>query len=178
MNENEFRSIMFSDQKLWDFAETTDETPNSLTKSINVPWGIGTIDVTLEGTNNASGRRAAFEGFGNYIRDLIKERTSDESVTARAKQSDVRDAELSLEQPNPLQIPDTFASTNIAEASSPTAIANRADLVENKITRLVQTLEELRLELKGLNAFLEVYDASAHKKTPQPDKATASKDGA
>ncbi len=53
MNANEFRSIMHSDQKLWDLAETIAEGPNSITKAIEIPFGIGRREVTLEGIGDA-----------------------------------------------------------------------------------------------------------------------------
>ena len=89
----EILDIMNSDFKLWEAAEDEDVGPGKVNKTINLPWGIGEVTVTREGMNDAGKRRAAVGAYGEHIRGLIRDRTSDESVEARAKQAAAR-AEL------------------------------------------------------------------------------------
>ena len=82
--EQELSQVLNSDFKLWEFAET-EENGTSITKSLNLPLGIGEVSVTLEDVHDATTKRGAVEAFGDYVRGLVRERTDDEEVTARAE---------------------------------------------------------------------------------------------
>jgi hypothetical protein len=82
--EKELSQVLNSDFKLWEFAET-EENGTSITKSLNLPLGIGEVTVTLEDIHDATTKRGAVEAFGDYVRGLVRERTDDEEVTARAE---------------------------------------------------------------------------------------------
>lgn len=82
--EQELSEVLNSDFKLWEFAET-EESGTSITKSLNLPYGIGEVTVTLEDVHDATTKRGAVEAFGDYVRGLVKQRTDDEEVTARAE---------------------------------------------------------------------------------------------
>ena len=90
MNIEQMLDIMQSDMKLWDMADTKEQKNGRVTKTLSLPWGIGEVVVELEGMTDARKRRAAVEGYGQYIRDLIKERIDDEAITSRAKAAAAR----------------------------------------------------------------------------------------
>lgn len=90
MNINDALDVMQSDMKLWDTAKKKGLKGGKVEVTLDLPWGIGVHTVTLEGMDNAEGKRKAVGVYGNYIRDLIKEQTDDEAVTARAKAAAAR----------------------------------------------------------------------------------------
>jgi len=183
MNEKELRAILQSDMKLWDAAEESEEG-GVLTKTIDLPYGLGETKVSFEGINDGASRRGALAGFGDYIRDLINDKIGDESVTARAKQNAAKasyDAsQLPVEQSNdssPGRV--GGVSQQVQEASNkeamathdelgvnPEGMALRAAWVRGTIEETAANLDALRRELEGLEAYLEIFNAPTHKKTP------------
>ena len=71
MNEQQLHAILQSDMKLWETAETTMDNEGTITKVIDLPYGIGEYSVTIEGVTNAEKRRAAVTGFGGSVRDVV-----------------------------------------------------------------------------------------------------------
>lgn len=90
LTEIEALSIMSSDMKLWEIAETKEPEPGVLVKRLALPWGIGETEIRLEGITDAIKRRGAVQQYADYIRNLIKDKTDDEAVEARAKQAAAR----------------------------------------------------------------------------------------
>jgi hypothetical protein len=187
MNEKELREILQSDMKLWDSAETT-EDGNAVTKVLDLPYGIGRTEVRLEGLDNGAARRSACEGFGSYIRELVNERIGDEAVTARAKQAAAKAGTDTGGVPDergddparqgweddggatPVPNQKAMASHDVV-AFTPEGMARRADAVRELVGTYEEHLDALRLELRGITAYLETLDAPGHKKTPQDDPA-------
>ena len=71
MTEQELQQILNSDMKLWELAETIEASDNAVTKVLDLPYGIGITEVTLEGLSDGSKRREACGSFGEYIRGLV-----------------------------------------------------------------------------------------------------------
>jgi hypothetical protein len=174
MNEQELREILQSDMKLWDRAETTEEG-NTVTKVLDLPYGIGRTEVRLEGLDNGAARRSACEGFGSYIRDIVNERIGDESVTARAKQAAAKASEDTGGVPDEsgddsarrgweddggaASVPDseTVASHDVITFDV-TAMGNRANAIRERLAVYAEDMDTLRRELRGIEAYLEVYN--------------------
>ena len=93
MDVQQALDIMQSDMKLWDTAETEDLGEGRVTKTLDLPWGIGKLSVTLEGMTDATKRRDAVAQYGAFVRAEIEERIDDEAITSRAKAAAAR-AEL------------------------------------------------------------------------------------
>jgi len=170
-------------------AETTQNADGSITKVLDLPYGIGRTEVKLEGMTDGIKRKAAFESYGTYIRGLVHERTDDgaiqaraEEAAARAKQADSRDgspiytgqAELG---PNPGDVagpvpPHEGAIGDYAGLGA-TLIAQRTSLAA-RVGRAEADLATWRRELKALNAACEALEEddaptdaeTAHRSTP------------
>ena len=82
MDEQKFSDMMASDQKLWSAASGQLNADGSITKSIEVPWGIGVVNIRMP-FNDANDKRNAFSAFGANIRSIIENHKSDEAVSAR-----------------------------------------------------------------------------------------------
>ena len=89
MNKEDALDLMQSDMKLWDTAKKQVKG-NKVEVTLDLPLGIGEHTVTLEGMDNAQGKRNAVGAYGEYIRGLIDEQINDEAVTARAKAAAAR----------------------------------------------------------------------------------------
>lgn len=183
MNENEFLALMQSDSKLWDYATTTHNKDGSIDKTLQIPWGIGEITVTLEGMDNVQGRRAAFNSFGDYIRGLINDKTSDDAITARAKQAAARvgeksDSLIDSTGTRPEEPETIFDSETVETYDDPTLqIADPAARLTNlrrAIDRARKFIDSTETEMKALEAYMEIINASEHKKTPLSDSQAAS----
>jgi len=188
MNAEQLRAILQSDFKLWEAATSKDESPTSVTKVIDLPYNIGITTVTLEGMDDANKRRSALAGFGDYIRGLVDNAVGEESITARARQKAARDGDRDGGQSDgggshtsrrgrtfPIKAeeildPEAMASPD-ATAFGPEDMAFRAEFLRTNILGLLEELDDNQRELRGLEAFLEVYNASTHKKTPSTDSA-------
>lgn len=102
--KREFLNLMNHDTKLWNMAEKVMDGSNMILTLRNVPWGIGDLEVTLEGMDNAIAKRNAVGAFAQYIRSEVDERINDEAVTARAAQdaafARANASELSMDRGN------------------------------------------------------------------------------
>jgi len=172
--------------KLWDMAETT-EDGTAVIKVLDLPYDIGRVEVRMEGLSDGPARRSALEGFGNYIRERVDNKIGEDSVTARAQQkaASVSNTAGQLlggagdDSTRPggeitdfaTEMADTEAvETSNALTLSPEALALRARWIRGTIEEVATNLDALKRELEGLNAYLEVFNASTHKKTPQPSE--------
>lgn len=175
MNKKEALGLMQSDMKLWEAASTEDVGDAAIKKVINLPWGIGEVEVTLEGLTDAGKKRSAITSYGEYIRGIIDEQINDEAITARASQK----AALAGEDTGgivdgsgndsagprgpypgkPTKVVDTEAmeTLNVITAG-PEAVADRAIYVREQIRKVADNLIGLKRELAGLEAYLEVYN--------------------
>ena len=86
LTDVEVYAMMQSDMKLWESA-TTEHKGSTITKAVILPFGIGEFRVNFEGVDNGIKRRAAAEQWGAMVRERVKDRVGDESVTARAQQA-------------------------------------------------------------------------------------------
>jgi len=171
LSKREAIDLMNSDMKLWDAATTVDNGKGTLVKSLDLPFGIGETNVTIEGLTDAGKKRNAVSQFGEYIRGLIKERIDDEAVTARAKaaaqKAEQDDSSDSLRDGSE-RVQDTRRKAptyppaveaheeDVAEDAGlgATLAARRASLVE-RIGRVETNLTLWRKELRGIDAALE-----------------------
>ena len=154
-----------------DAATTEDNGKGTLIKSLDLPFGIGETNVTIEGLTDAGKKRNAVSQFGEYIRGLIKERIDDEAVTARAKaaaerveQDDsadsVRDSAERVQEPvceaSPIQTTSgSYEEDAIEDVDFGTGLAARRTSLINRIGRVESDLARWRKELKGIEAALE-----------------------
>jgi hypothetical protein len=99
MNKNDWLDIMQSDNKLWELAEKQDNSEGGITLTLRgIPWGIGDVEVNMEGLEDAGKRRQAVGAFAGYIREVIDEKIDDEAVEARAAQA------AALASPDPSEL--------------------------------------------------------------------------
>lgn len=167
MNEIEFLQIMQSDSKLWDYAETVQDG-GAVTKTLQVPWGIGEVSVTLEGMGDVNGRRAAFSAFGEYIRGLVNDRISEEAITARAEQADKRTGATSDRQPDSTS-PSPEESAEILSKEAVEAHDGPSTYSADPSIRLVELraasdrakafIESTETEVRALEAYMEIINA-------------------
>jgi hypothetical protein len=170
MNETELRSILHSDFKLWARADT-EEDGSTLTKTIELPYNIGTFTLSFKGINNAEGRRNAAGIWGVSIREAVENAIGEESVTARAAQ---RAAQVSeddgthggLGQPDP-NVPKGEATslTEAVPALSPLAEistdpSSRLDELRRARDGHRKAAKALDLEISALTAYMEVMNAN------------------
>ena len=168
MTEEEIMSILGADMKLWERAETK-QTANGLVKSLFLPFGIGQVDVTLEGVNDAVGRRSAVQAFGEYIRSRVKEATDDDIITAKAQEHAARVRE---ERSRELVLPRNDKQREAAVASSETVpafdglidlgegLSDRIAAIEFRIVACERQLAKDRRELKAYKAMQKVLEES------------------
>jgi hypothetical protein len=97
LTEEEVYAIMNSDIKLWE-KSTTEAKGVNITKALILPFGIGEMRVEFQGVDNGLKRRAAAEQWGAMVRQRVKDKIDDESITARAKQqAAIRESERESE---------------------------------------------------------------------------------
>ena len=166
--------IVQSDMKLWDKSDTEPLPGGAVRKSINLPWGIGEVSVTLEGLSDGKGRRNAVGAYAEYIRDVVKNAIDDEAVTSRAAAQAARveqdhsgdsvrsgtegvpesaPAEKAVEGSGKALEEDAQDFTGFGEALAP----RRAALVA-RIERVSTDLARWRRELKGIDAALAAME--------------------
>jgi hypothetical protein len=142
LQEEEIFAIMQSDMKLWEQSTTTHEG-NAIVKQLILPFAIGEFTVRFEGVDNGIKRRAAAEQWGAMVRERIKDRIDDESVTARAQQAAaIRESE---DQPEALGEADNGHRTGggtVSGESSVTAV--QAFSTEEAVQAHVQSAEDDR----------------------------------
>lgn len=159
MNKTDWTDVMQHDVRLWDMAEHKDNPDGTITKTLrNMPWGIGDLEVTLEGLDNAIKRREAVGSFANYVRDVIDERINDEAVEARATQA----AALASPDPSELSVdvgPNRGAAGVGREREEVSPVANQEavpafEQPTNRTADPAHRLSELRTGVEGARAYI------------------------
>jgi hypothetical protein len=169
MNETETYDIMQSDMKLWEAAaKAPTQNGNAMLLTLELPWGIGKTEITLEGLASAEGKRNAVGVYGQLIRDLIADRTADEAVTARSKlaaaasseAADSRDGGHGAAEGGGEEIPRAEAGRAHGEIFIPTGetVDLRIDELQGAIREDEDRLASHRRELRGLIAFKEAMN--------------------
>lgn len=183
MDKREFRQIVNSNDKLWSLATTENIKTGAVRKSIDVPL-VGTVTLSFEGMDNAEGRRAAFEIWGDHVRGLFEDATDDETIVAKAQ---LRDAKASEGNGGVIKGPISGADVEEGDkvsyetpVSASKAIAKGAESVADAITdreglvrRYEEDIERYRKEIEALRAYLEVMNAPSNKKAPVPSEEPA-----
>lgn len=184
MDAATLRGILQSDMKLWDAAITTEEDGSALTKVLDLPYGIGHTEVRLEGITDGAKRRDAVQSFGNYIRGVVEDAIGEESVTARAAQAAARvseetdsgvDGRGQLSGPEAAQEDGqvTVPAFDVITSGHSDPSHRLADL-KRGVIHAKAYIDKATREIAALEAYEEIMNASAHKKTPQPVKGTTS----
>ena len=190
LTEADVQAIMQSDMKLWETADTTEPSPGTIVKSMHLPFGIGECNTTLEGLTDAIKKRAAVAQYGEYIRSLIKDRTDDEAIEARAKQAaarteerDSRDSILVDSGGVPVSSgqeavesgsEDAYVEDAEDDATFGEALAVKRATLRERIGRTEANLARWRRECKALDAALaalEEDDAPTDSKPPETSPA-------
>jgi len=178
LTEAAIQAIMQSDMKLWELAQTEEPTPGVIIKSLDLPFGIGPVEIRMEGITDAGSRRNAVSQFAEYVRSVIADKTDDEAVEARAIQAaarvEQRDSESSLRSspggvPNTRPVKETIqgaaeAQQELAEASAGlgATLATRRTTLDGLIGRAEDNLTRWRAEARALDAALAVLKEDAH----------------
>lgn len=190
MNEQELNEVLQSDIRLWEVADTVQHPDGAVTKTLDLPYGIGVTEVRLEGMTDGIKRKAAFESYGNYIRGLVHEQTDDGAIQARAEaaaarsKQDNRTDSLLVDRGGAPLTADTPSDVPGAEEPygghadgnaglGATLIAQRTALAA-KVGRAEANLATWRRELKALDAAckaLEEDDAPTDTRTPEQSPA-------
>lgn len=175
MNVNDALDIMQSDMKLWDTAEKKPIAGGKVEVTLDLPWGIGSHSVTLEGMKDAQGKRNAVGAYGEYIRGLIDEQINDEAITsraqvaaARAEQDGSADSD-SLSADAGLRDTPVPAETNAGTGKTHEVHAQEADdfgatltargaALSDRIIRVEFDLARWKRELTGIQAALEAME--------------------
>ena len=177
-------ALMQSDMKMWETAETEELGGGKVKKTINLPFGIGEVSVTLEGMTDGIKRRGAVSSYGEYIRGIIDECINDEAITARAQQdvAAARGAADRLHDEDAASagggspVPNAPPVPAHGEVFIPTAetIVVRIDDLERELRDCEARSRTLRRELNALNAFKEVLDGQeADQAEPTTSDATS-----
>lgn len=170
LSKREIIDLMQSDMKLWDRAETNDMGGGKITKSLNLPFGIGECVVTLEGLKDAGKKREAVGSYGAYIRGLVREQIDDEAVSARAASAAARSKYASsgdsvLVDPSGSPVPtsqeevveeagQSHEEDATSDADFGESLAARGASLRDRIERTEADLTKWRRELKGIDAAI------------------------
>lgn len=174
ISPRELNQMMQSDNKLWERSSTVEEG-GVLTKSIELPHGIGLFTISFEGVKDAAGRRNAAGIWGESIRDAVNDAIGDEAVTARAAQRAATISEdtggiisssgsntLRPEQVSQEEAVPTLSTIATGGAASSDRLhellAHRAAL-EGTVEDTLKRIKGLDLEIKALEAYMEVMNA-------------------
>lgn len=168
MDARTLRNILNSDFKLWEQAHTAEDGA-VITKSLDLPYGIGVLQQSFEGVNNAEGRRNAAVIWGEIVREAVDDAIGEESVSARAAQASSRvspddggDGGPSI--PNPYYAGEEalFAEgpvQTLGEATEGSATAgSRLNDLRRQRSEYARRIRGLDLEIKALQAYVEVID--------------------
>lgn len=183
LTQDEVYAIMQSDIQLWERATTTADG-NSITKRLILPFGIGEVAVEFQGVDSGVKRRAAAEQWGAIVRDRVKERIDDESITQRARiaaatgddeeqpesvgqaDSGHSDSDTSSERlRDKSAVPEESAEGSVQahaehveedQGPSGTDFAARAEWLRTRIGNYEARIKEWRRELRALDAALAV----------------------
>lgn len=174
MTKKEVFDIMASDMKLWDAAKTDKHADGSISKTLDLPFGIGPHTVTLEGLTDAQKKRDAVTTFASYIRGLIKERIDDEAVTARAKASAARREQTDsgdsvsgspegvpssvIETPPISGTGETYQTDAQGDGDFGATLTARRTAIVGRIKRVEDNLAQWKRELRGLDAALAAME--------------------
>jgi len=178
MTEQELNEVLQSDMKLWETAETTMDG-DTVTKMLDLPYGIGEYIVTIEGVTDAEKRRAAVTGFAESVRDVVRDKIDDDAITARAQQAAARASEatdsLLVEGGIGSIRSEKISDSQTVQAHVPEAYetgkggANTVDGLRARIEATEAAITLWRKELKALEAYEEIMNAPEIQSTPNGD---------
>lgn len=174
MNEVEALNLVNSDIALWEKAETTDLGGGSIEKKIHLPWGIGEVAVTLEGLTDGAKRRQALEQYGAYIRELVRDATDDDAITARAqiaaakREQDDSGGSFGGHAPvpsDPHPTPSVVQGAGKAHEENVKGVTSlreglvaQRDFFREQLGEYERGAKALRAELRALDAAIEAYE--------------------
>jgi hypothetical protein len=169
MNIDQLRAIYQSDFKLWESASTVEEG-SVITKTLDLPYGIGEVTLGFEGVKDAAGRRNAAGVWGQAVRDAIDNAVGEESVSARAAQKAARvstddggyggPSEPRQDDARQEEVPAEEAVPTLGGPSTlSTEPSNRLDELRDFRNQLAKRIKGLDLEIKALQAYVEVMNA-------------------
>lgn len=188
LTQEEVYAIMQSDISLWEQATTSNNNGN-ITKRLILPFGIGEVAVEFQGVDSGNKRRAAAEQWGSIVRDRIKERIDDESITQRARVASANrndeeqpesvgqadsghsDSDTSSERlRDKSAVPEESTEGSVQayaghveedQGPSGTDFAARAEWLRTRIGNYEARIREWRRELKALDAALAVLNSES-----------------
>jgi hypothetical protein len=170
VNQDELRAVIQSDFKLWEQSGTVTEG-GTITKVVDLPYGIGHYELIFEGIKNAETRRNAAAIWGQSIRDVVDSAIGDEAVTSRAAQAaarasedDGQDGRLINGHQNDARSAEVPTETSVPTLSSAPAISSdpssQLDDIRRRRDEYLRIAKGLDLEIKALAAYVEVMNAS------------------
>lgn len=181
MTPSELNSIIQSDFKLWEKADTVQDG-GTITKRLVLPHGIGDFQISFEGVNNAEGRRNAAAVWGDAVRNEVDNKIGDESVTARAAQRAAQAGEDTSRYTGPGE-PDKddagpeevsakdSVQTHGEVATFSTDPSDRYDELVRYRGQLADKIKGLDIEIKALGAYMEVLNAQEDSETQASSEA-------
>lgn len=153
--------IMQSDNGLWNRAEKR-QGKDGLELVLDLPWGIGTAPVTLQGTDNAKGRRNAVSAYGDYIRGIIKERIDDDEVTSRARAAAARHEQADSDSSGSgIYTGERDKGQSSVQEAAPSQSKQTHDRSAKRSVGLRETLTSRRLEIEDDIEFFRARIAEA-----------------
>jgi len=167
MTPDSLRSILNSDFKLWESADTVEEG-KTVTKTMDLPYGIGEFSLTFEGIGDAGGRRNAAGIWGEAVRNEVENKISDASVTARAAQkaalSGANDGGDRTSDGGFAGGSEAVSDTKTVSAfSPPSTLAADPDRRLHELRDYFSSLRgesrRVEREIKALTAYMEVLNA-------------------
>lgn len=186
MNKEELLNIMQSDFKLWERAVEEEVSEGVITKTLNLPYGIGEYSLTFEGMNDAGARRNAVGIFGECVRKEIENKIDDDSVTARAAQKAARVGQDSSRVLGEVRDDseggqkEDVAAANGAPAVVESGSADFATILSGLrrgIAEYERQLTVWRREAKALEAALEIMNASEDTGKAETNKPDSNEPG-
>jgi len=160
MNQADLQDILQSDMKLWESATQQEGKEGSLTLAIDLPYGIGIVEVTFEGIKDAGTRRGAVESWGNYIRGQVEDKTSDEAIAAKAARAKMKLDDAAAARGGDLSTPQPAVPAAAGQVILLDDVPQQIDLIREAIKDLTVKLHVLKRQLAGLEAYLEVFDGT------------------
>lgn len=185
MTTQEVLSIMQSDLALWDNASTEDLGEGTVRKVLELPWGIGNYEVTLEGLTNGVKRREALGQYGAHIRAVVADQINDDAIESRAKGA-AQKAEQGHSGDSVLYTPPGVSNTQGTQAPKESPEGSHETDAEGSLTlgaMLIARGTEARDDLikaigqcddtrRGLTVELKVVEAAlAAMETPEDTEA-------
>lgn len=169
LSEDFITNNMQSDIQLWEKA-LTQETDETLTKTVTLPYGIGVYSLTFERPASGEQRRFAAATWAESIRTAINDVIGEDAVTARAAQAPARSSESndSINSSGGTGAHTEAGGTQAVEGSVPslggfadhaTECSYRLDAIRDEIMRTQKKLADLKKEQRALSAYMEVINA-------------------